>query len=50
MDVYWINCLLACTLAYIIGHWSAERKFKRMLMNMMAGKAGAALIGPSNDK
>ena len=50
MDVYWINCLLACTLSYIVGHWMAERKFKRMLLNMMAGKGGAILAGTSDSK
>lgn len=51
MDVYWINCFLACTLAFILGQMNAERKFKRMLANMMAARVVVAEAKePSSDK
>lgn len=35
MDVYFINTLLACAIAYIVGYWvgrhQTERRFTRML-------------------
>ena len=29
MDVYWINCILACTLSYIFGWYMAKRTLTR---------------------
>jgi hypothetical protein len=40
MDVYWVNCFLASGLAFILGMLHAERKFKRMLSQMVLGRAG----------
>jgi hypothetical protein len=36
MNVYWVNCFLACTLSFVIGYWYAERKFKFMLASMLS--------------
>lgn len=49
MDVYWVNCFLAAGLAYVAGFWMAERKFKHMLMRMMQGTMGAAIVGTPKD-
>lgn len=35
MDVYFINCFLAVTLAYIAGYWMASRTWKNRIVAMM---------------
>lgn len=46
MDIYFVNCFLACTIAFFAGNWYAERKFKRVLANMLMGRGGATLVAP----
>jgi hypothetical protein len=36
MSVYWINCFLACTLSYIVGHYVATRKWQATMVAVLS--------------
>ena len=36
MNVYFVNCMLACLLAYVAGYYMAHRKFQQILARIYA--------------
>lgn len=52
-DVYFVNCFLACTIAFFAGYYLASRAHARRMAAMVAALAqGARLYGmraPAND-
>ena len=56
MNVYFVNCLLACLLASIVGYWMGKRTTERRMSDVLArlissGSIKATVVGsdsPSN--
>jgi hypothetical protein len=51
MNVYFVNCLLACTIAYGVGFWSGKRTENRRLASILSylasGRVSMATVGES---